>query len=129
MIKVSYHNIRAHFQRHKHLDYVIIFGSAVKQLKADSDIDLLVAGPFSPTQKTAAAMALEEQIGRKIDIIHIKEAGVDLALEAFAKGKLLVLNNMNRLKQDYFQKRREDEDNIPLRRIRAAKLRRELARG
>ena len=48
---------------------------------------------------------------------------------AFADGIPLLLNDRQRLKRDYFRKLYEYEDNIPLRHIRTAKVKRELARG
>ena len=122
-------DIKAYFQNQHGIDYVIIFGSAVKNLRPDSDVDLLVGGRLNFQQKTNAALSLEQQCGRKIDIVCIDEAGHALALEAFAKGISVLLNDSERLKRDYLRKFYEHEDNIPLHRIRAEKVKREFMRG
>ena len=121
-------DIKAHFQDKQGVDYVIVFGSAVRDLRPDSDIDILVGARLNFQQKVNSALSLEQQVGRKVDVVCIDDAECTLALEAFAKGMPVVLNDRQRLKRDYLRKFREYEDNIPLRYIREAKLKRDLLR-
>jgi predicted nucleotidyltransferase len=123
--------IRTFFQNKRDINYVILFGSAVrtKHLRKESDIDLLVGGELDFKRRVDAALSLEQKIGRKVDIVCTPQSSCEVALEAFAKGLPLVVRNRARLKEDYFKKLYEYEDNIPLMRIRREKVKRDLAHG
>jgi predicted nucleotidyltransferase len=121
--------IKTYFRGRSRLHYVIVFGSAIKNLRFDSDIDLLVGERLNFVQRTEVALCLEQEVGRKVDVICIDDAPCGLALEAFAHGSPVMVRDAGRLKRDYFMKYHEYENNAPLRRIRAEKIKRDLVYG
>ena len=78
--------------------YAILFGSSLKRLLTNSDIDLMVGGELSPGEKADLLMELTVQLGRQIDLISAKEALCDLVLHAFSSGILILVRDRERLK-------------------------------
>lgn len=123
---ISSHDIQSihnYFKSKRRVNYVVLFGSALKALKADSDIDLLIGGTVSFNDRISYAADLEKLIGRRVDIVPIDKTFCDLALQAFAHGKIVFVRRKEQLKEDYYKSRRLFDDNTPLRQIRTHRIR------
>jgi predicted nucleotidyltransferase len=68
------------------VDYAYLFGSALKRLLPDSDIDILLGGDFDFDQKTSLAMELSLHLKRNVDLVLAKEASYELILNALSRG-------------------------------------------
>ena len=124
--QVQIKKIQDYFKNKRKVSYVVLFGSALKHLKKDSDIDLLIDHGSSFEQRLSYAADLEQLVGRRVDVVPVDGTYYDLALQAFAYGKIIVRRNEQRLKEDYFRVRRIADDNLPLERIRRERLYRVL---
>jgi predicted nucleotidyltransferase len=109
--------------------YAILFGSSLKRLLAQSDIDLMVGGELGPVEKADLLMELTVQLRRQIDLIFTKEALCDVVLRAFSSGIPILVRDRDRLKQDYLKNYRLCDERGPLRRIRLERLKRVYGNG
>lgn len=121
--------IQNYFKSKTAISYVVLFGSALKGLKKDSDIDLLVGGKVTLQDRIRYAIDLEKKLGITIDIVPEKSTFHDIALQAFAYGKVILVHNKQKLLSDYTKARRLFDDNLPLRQIRANRIKRTLLHG
>jgi predicted nucleotidyltransferase len=100
------------------IDYAYLFGSALKRLLPDSDIDILLGGDFDFDRRTSLAMELALRLKRNVDLVLAKEASYELILNALSQGRPIVINNRDFLKRDYFKSYFLFDANTPLREIR-----------
>ena len=121
--------IRSVLSKRRGLTYAILFGSATKHLRADSDIDLMIEGDLSAEEKGDLLMELTILLGRKVDLVFAKEAQCDVVLRAFSTGIPIVVNDRERLKRDYLKNYRLCDQKEPLKRIRLERLKRVYGNG
>jgi predicted nucleotidyltransferase len=121
--------IRSVVSSRKGVAYAVLFGSALKRLGFQSDIDLMVEGELSLLEKADLLMELAIQLGRQIDLISPKEALCDVVLRAFSSGIPIVVHDKERVKEDYFKNYRLCDQKEPLKRIRLERLKRVYANG
>ena len=121
--------IRSVVSSRRGIAYAILFGSALKRLLAQSDIDLMVGGELSPVEKADLLMELTVQLRRQIDLISAKEALCDVVLRAFSSGIPILVRDRDRLKENYLKNYRLCDQRNPLRRIRLERLKRVYGNG
>jgi len=121
--------IRSVVSSRRGIAYVILFGSALKRLLANSDIDLMIEGELGLGEKADLSMELTIEIGRHIDIISPNEALCDVVLRAFSSGIPILVSDKGRLKEDYFKNYRLCDHKNPLKRIRLERLKRVYGNG
>jgi len=109
--------------------YAILFGSALKRLRSQSDIDLMVQGELSAVEKADLLMELAIQLGRQIDLVSPKEAACDVVLHAFASGIPILVRDRERVKEDYLKNYRLCDQRESLKRTRLERLKRVYANG
>lgn len=100
------------------IDYAYLFGSVLKSLLPDSDIDILLGGDFDFDRKTALTMELALRLKRNVDLVLAREASYELVLNALSHGRPIVINNRDSLKRDYLKSYFLFDANTPLREIR-----------
>jgi predicted nucleotidyltransferase len=122
-------SIRGVLSRRGKIDYAFLFGSALKQLRPDSDIDILIGGRLNFAEKTDLAMDLAIRLKRDVDIVLASEASCELALNVFSRGKPILLKSEKALKKDYFKNYRLYEQTSGLRALRIARIKREFGNG
>jgi len=113
----------------KKIDYAFVFGSILKEALAESDVDILIGGALSFSEKVDLAAQLELILKRKVDIVLAEEAAVALLAKAFSAGIPLLINNKENLKKDYFKNLYLYEDNENLRSLRIARIKRRYGNG
>jgi predicted nucleotidyltransferase len=111
------------------VDYAFLFGSALKRLLPQSDVDILVGGAIDFDQKVALTATLSIRIGRNVDIVVTREARSELVLKAMSQGVMVFERNRETVTEDYLRNWRRFDDTIGLRRIKLERIRREYARG
>jgi predicted nucleotidyltransferase len=122
-------SIRGVLSRKGKIDYAFLFGSALKHLRPDSDIDILVGGRLNFSEKTDLAMALAIRLKREVDIVLASEASCELALSVFSRGEPILLRSEKALKKDYFKNYRLYEETTGLRALRLARIKRKFGNG
>ena len=127
--EVEVEKIRSMVSSRKGIAYAILFGSALKRLLAHSDIDLMVGGELSRTEKADLLMELAVELKRSIDIISPKEAQCNVVLRAFSSGIPILVRDTQRLKEDYLENYRLCDQRDLLRRIRLERLKRVYGNG
>jgi len=105
------------------VDYAYLFGSALKRLLPDSDIDILLGGDIDFEQKTSLAMELSLQLKRNVDLVLAREAPYELILNGLSQGMPIMVNNRSSLKRDYFKSYFLFDANTALREIRIRRVR------
>lgn len=127
--KVLLNKIKQTLEQYNGIDYAFIFGSAVKgKLLPSSDIDILIGGDLNFSTRVDIALKLETLLRRRTDIVLAKEAAPELVLTAFSQGKCVLKNSRERVKEDYFRNFYLYEDSAGLRRMRTARIKREVTR-
>jgi len=121
--------IRSVLSKRSELVYAILFGSAMKRLHAESDIDLLVGGDLSADHKADLVMELTIQLGRQVDLVSAKEAQCDVILRAFSTGVPILVHDKERLKRDYLKNYRLCDQRESLKRIRLERVKRVYGNG
>jgi predicted nucleotidyltransferase len=111
------------------IDYVFLFGSALKKLLPQSDIDILIGGKLGFNQKMLLTAGLSRELSRNVDLVLVREARCELVLKAMSKGLQVFTRNKETLKQDYITNWRRFDDSTNLRRIRFNRIEREYAYG
>jgi predicted nucleotidyltransferase len=106
------------------VDYAVLFGSALKGLLPDSDIDILVNGDLDLDQKSRLTMDLSLRLKKNVDIVLVKEASYELILNALSRGRLIFVHKKDSLRQDYFKSYFLYDMNTSLRNIRLARVKR-----
>jgi predicted nucleotidyltransferase len=113
----------------KSIDYVFLFGSALRRLLPQSDIDILIGGEMDFNQKLLLTAELSRGLSRNVDLVLVREAHCELVLKAMSQGVSVFVKNRNMLKQDYITNWRCFDDSTGLRRIRFARIQRQYANG
>jgi predicted nucleotidyltransferase len=116
--------IRGILSQVEKVDYAILFGSALKGLLPDSDIDILVGGDLDFDQKSRLTMDLSLWLKKNVDIVLSKEASYELILNALSKGRPILVHKKDSLRQDYFKSYFLYDMNTSLRNIRLARVKR-----
>ena len=116
--------IRGILSRVEGVDYAYLFGSALKRLLPDSDVDILLGGDFDFEQKTRLAMELSLHLKRNVDLVLAKEACYELVLNALSRGRPIFVHKKESLRQDYFNSYFLFDANTPLRNIRLERVKR-----
>jgi predicted nucleotidyltransferase len=111
------------------IDYVFLFGSTLRKLLPQSDIDILIGGEMDFNQKMLLTADLSKELSRKVDLVLAKEARSELVLKAMSHGILVFTKNKNILKRDYMNNLRLLDDTTGLRQMRFARIKREYANG
>ena len=113
----------------KSIDYVFLFGSALKRLLPQSDIDILIGGEMGSNQKLLLTAELSRKLSRNVDLVLVGEAHCELVLKAMSQGLPVFVQNKDMLKQDYITNWRSFDDNAGLRKIRFARIQRQYVNG
>jgi predicted nucleotidyltransferase len=116
--------IKGILSRLERVDYAYLFGSALKRVLPDSDIDILLGGDFDFEQKTRLAMELSLHLKRNVDLVLAKEAPYELVLNALSRGRPIFVHKKESLRQDYFNSYFLFDSNTPLRNIRLERVKR-----
>jgi predicted nucleotidyltransferase len=111
------------------VSYAFIFGSSVKALRSGGDVDILVDGQLSFTEKVDLEMKLESIVKKKVDIVQAEEAFPEIIMKAFSRGVKILVKNNEKLKEDYFKYLYAYEDGENLRRLRTARIKRKYNNG
>lgn len=106
------------------IGYAFLFGSALRRLLPDSDIDILVNGDLDFDQKSRLTMDLSLRLKKNVDIVLSKEASYELILNALSKGRPILVHKKDSLRQDYFKSYFLYDMNTSLRNIRLARVKR-----
>ena len=122
-------SIRRVLSRKRKIDYAFLFGSALKRLRPDSDVDILIGGNLNFGEKTDLAMDLAIRLKRNVDIVLAGDASCELALNAFSRGKPILIKSEKGLKKDYLRNYRQYEQTSGLRALRLARIKREFGNG
>lgn len=121
--------IREVLGKYKSVDYAFIFGSVLKRLLPQSDIDILIGGELTFLERVNIAGELEQIFKRGIDIVLVKETSPELVLKAFSRGLQVLVNNRDVLNKDYFKILYLYEDRENLRRLRVLRVKRRYKHG
>jgi len=119
--------IKGILSRVERVDYAYLFGSALKRLLPDSDIDILLGGDFDFDQKTSLAMELSLHLKRNVDLVLAKEASYELVLNALSRGRPIFVHKKESLRKDYFNSYFLFDANTTLRNIRLERVKRVYA--
>jgi predicted nucleotidyltransferase len=122
-------HVKTLLMKAKTIRYAFLFGSSLKKLLPESDIDILIGGPLTFRERTHLSIELEGVFKRKVDIVIAGEAPSELVLKAFATGVPLLMRNKRALGQDYIRNFFQYEDNAALRALRLARVRKEYGHG
>ena len=106
------------------IDYAFLFGSALRRLLPDSDVDILVGGELDFGQKDRLAMKLSLSLKRNVDIVLAKEASYELILKALSQGRPILVHKRKSLRDDYFRNYILYDANTSLRNIRMERIKR-----
>lgn len=121
--------IKKMLTKFSNIDYAFIFGSATKDLLPESDVDILIGGEMSFSERADLAIELEAILKRQIDIVLTKKAPAELVLKAFSQGVAIVINDKKSLEKDYFDNFYLCEDRKGLRKLRTARVKRRYSYG
>ncbi len=116
--------IREILSRVEGVEYAFLFGSALKHLLPDSDIDILLGGDLDFDGKTKLAMELSLRLKKNVDIILASEAPYELILKALSQGRPILIHKRQSLRADYFRNYFLYDANTSLRNIRQERIRR-----
>jgi predicted nucleotidyltransferase len=111
------------------IEYAFLFGSALRRLLPESDVDILVGGEIDFDTKLALTADLSTRLKRNVDLVCVRESRCEVALKAMSEGILIFVKDGDMLKQDYFRTLRRFDDNSGLRRIRIERIKRQYANG
>jgi len=111
------------------VDYAFLFGSALKQMRPDSDVDILISGKLTFDTRTDMAGQLEQIIKRQVDVVQVDKATSGLVLTALSKGESLFIRDKERLKEDYFRSFYRYEDEWELRKLQKEKIKQRAQDG
>jgi predicted nucleotidyltransferase len=130
MIEKKFLNaIRGVLSRKGKIDYAFLFGSALKELRPDSDVDILIGGRLNWAEKTDLAMDLAIRLKRGVDIVLAGDASCGLVMNAFSRGKPILIKSEKALREDYYKNYRRHDQTAGLRALRLARLKREFGNG
>ena len=121
--------IQSFLSRRKSIDYAVVFGSVLRRMRLDSDVDILIQGKVNHFQRVKLGLELEKFLHRPVDVVLVDEASCELVLEALKTGRVVVRRNYERLKRDYLKNFYLYDDTTNLRRLREERIRRGFVRG
>ena len=109
--------------------YAVLFGSALTQLRAGSDIDILVGGDldFDTRMQLTAKLALA--LKRNVDLVPAGGARPGVVLKALSKGVPLLIRDAEALKRDYLKNFCLFDDATNLRQLKLSRIKKQYARG
>ncbi len=122
-------HIRTFFEKIPDIDYVFLFGSVLKRLRPDSDIDILISGQLTIDQQLTLPVELGNIFKRKVDLVVIEEASNELIMEAIPHGLPILINDKEKLKRDYLKNFYLYQDGMFLRKLRLEKIKRSFLGG
>ncbi len=125
----SFEKAKTLIERHPQIPYAFMFGSALRQLLPDSDIDILVGGELSFSERTDLSLGLEQLFHRPVDVVLSRHAPAELVLRALARGQVLLMRDPESLKRDYYEKYQACEDALGLWKVRQERLYRRFSYG
>jgi predicted nucleotidyltransferase len=126
-LKSYLEEIKAVLSEAEGIGYAYLFGSALKQLLPESDVDILVGGDLDFEQKTALALKLSLRLKRNVDLVLAKEASYELILTAISQGLPVFVREKGSLRRAYFQSYFLYDANTSLRNIRLQRVKRIFA--
>ncbi len=106
------------------IGYAYLFGSALRRMLPESDIDILVGGNLDFEQRTALAMELSLRLKRNVDLVLVKEASHELTLTTLSRGLPVFVREKGSLQRDYFQSYFLYDSNTSIRNIRLQRVKR-----
>ena len=121
--------IKRIFSRSRKIEYVFLFGSSLKKLTPESDVDFLIGGDLSFSERADLTMKLALALKRNVDIVLSHEAPCELVMNALSRGMPMVVNQKEKLKEDYFKKYYLFEQNRGLRECRTERVKRRYKNG
>jgi predicted nucleotidyltransferase len=121
--------IRSVLLKRSEIDYGILFGSSLKRLLPQSDVDLLVGGDVDENLKDDLSVEMSIGLKRPVDIVLTKEARCEVVLKAFSSGLPVLVRDRVKVKEDYFKNYRLCDENRSLKRIRLERLKRVYGNG
>jgi predicted nucleotidyltransferase len=121
--------IRSVILRRSEIDYAILFGSSLKRLLPQSDVDLLIGGDVDENLKDDLSMEMSIGLKRPVDIVLTKEGRCEVVLKAFSSGLPVLVRDRVKVKEDYFKNYRLCDENRSLKRIRLERLKRVYGSG
>lgn len=129
MIEDYIGKIREVLSKSKNIEYAFVFGSALRRLLPESDVDILIGGKLNSFERINLAFELELILKRKVDVVPAQEARCELILKALSTGLPVLINNKQCLKRDYFRNFYLYEDGFTLRKLRISKIKRRYGYG
>lgn len=117
------------FKRNAKINYAFVFGSALKRLRKDSDIDFLIGGRLNFFERATLAAKLALGLKRNVDIVLTHQAPCELVMGALSHGLPVVINRKERIKEDYFRNYNILEQNRRLRGLRAERAKKGFGHG
>ena len=121
--------IQSFLSRRKSIDYAVVFGSVLRRMRLDSDVDVLIQGRVNHLQRVKLGLELEKLLHCPVDVVLVDEASCELVLEALKTGRIIIRRNYARLKKDYLKNFYLYDDTTNLRRLREERVRRGFVRG
>jgi len=129
MIEDYLEKIREVLSKSKNIEYAFIFGSVLRRLLPESDVDILIGGRLNSFERINLTFELELILKRKVDVVLAQEACCELVLKAFSTGLPVLVNNKQHLKRDYFRNFYLYEDGFALRELKISKIKRRYNYG
>ncbi len=109
------------------LNYAFIFGSAIRGMHANSDVDIMLKGNLK--LRDDIFFELSVAFPYKFDLVFFDFRKVSLMMAAFSKGKLLFARDKDEVKEDYFRIFRAYDDAYGLRLKRIERIKRKYCYG
>ena len=80
-------------------------------------------------RKNDLAFALELVFKRKVDLVDVREAASDVALQAFAQGSPIFIRRKREVKKDYLRHFYQYDDQTNLRALKAKRVKEKFSNG
>ncbi|HEX2964703.1 MAG TPA: nucleotidyltransferase domain-containing protein [Syntrophorhabdaceae bacterium] len=111
------------------IEYAFLFGSILRQLLPQSDIDILIGDQITFDQRLLLTATLSRNLHRNVDLVSVSEASSELVLKALSRGIPVFIRNRETLKRDYMTAFRDNDNNSGLRQIKFSRIRKQYAHG
>ena len=111
------------------IDYAFLFGSALTHMRNESDVDILIGGNIDFDLQCEIMAQVGLICERDVDIVLSNKTNPSVVIKAMSKGKLIIVKDERRLKEDYFKMLRLSEDAERILRIKSLRLKREYSCG
>lgn len=109
--------------------YAFLFGSALKRLSAESDVDILLGGDVDFDTRMELTAELAIVLKRNVDLVAAKDACPGVVLKALSKGAPVLVSDAEVLKRDYLKNFRSFDDATNLRQLKLSRIKRQYASG